>query len=210
MSAKKKPAVASVPGGPYILLVRCSPRRGGNSDALADAFAEGARSAGAELVEVALRELEIAGCRECHGCDRTGVCVVQDDFLALLPHLENSPVIALATPVFFMGTPSQAKAMIDRCQCIWAKHWKLGSGKPPATRAGYLLGVSATDFGWQFDAVKTVRDAFFLVLGVRSEGEVLQGHVDAAGQAAADAGLMDRARELGRAAAAKVTRGEAP
>lgn len=187
---------------PYVLLVRCSPRRGGNSDALADAFAEGARGAGAEVVELALRDLDYAGCVECHGCDKTGVCVVRDDFVErVLPHLDSAAGVALVTPVFFMGWPSHAKAMIDRCQCVWARHWLLGSGRPPATRPGYLLAVGATGFKYTFDAVKTVRDAFFLVLGVKNAGELLAPKIDANGEAAADAALVQRARELGAEAA---------
>jgi len=177
---------------------------GGNSDALADAFCEGARSADdrVRLVDVALRDFSFAGCTECHGCDTTGVCVVRDDFLEhLLPRLGSAAAVALATPVFFMGWPSQAKAMIDRCQCVWARHWLLGSGKPAATRPGYLLAAAATGFGHTFEAVKIVRDAFFLVLGIESAGELLAPKIDAAGEAAADAGLLARARELGEQAA---------
>jgi multimeric flavodoxin WrbA len=200
----KRSGVPPVPEGPYVLVVQGSPRAGGNSDALAGAFVEGARGAGAEVVTLALRDCEYAGCRECHGCDSTGVCVWKDDFAAILPHLDAAAAVAVATPVFFMGTPSHLKAMIDRCQCVWARHWLMGPGRPEATRPGYLLGVSATDFGWQFDALKRVRDAFFLVLGLRPEGEALAGGIDAKGEAAADGGLLGRAGELGREAAAAI------
>jgi multimeric flavodoxin WrbA len=191
-----------------VLVVAGSPRAGGNSDALAGEFAAAAREAGAEVVTLALRDFDYAGCRECHGCETGGVCVLDDDFARILPHLEAAGAVALAMPVFFMGTPSHLKAMIDRCQCVWVRHWKLGSGKPPAppaTRAGYLLAVSATDFGWQFDAARMVRDAFFLVLGVSPEGALLKGKLDAKDAAAADAELLRRARELGRAAAGKLS-----
>ena len=201
--SRSKGRIPPVPDGPCVLVVKGSPRAGGISDALADAFAAGAREAGAACVTLALREYEYSGCRECRSCDSSGCCVQDDDFALILKHLEAARAIAVATPVFFMGMPSHLKAMIDRCQCVWARHWLLGSGKPPATRAGYLLAVSATDFGWQFDAVKLVRDAFFLVLGVRSEGEVLAGKVDAKGAAAKDAKLCERARELGRRAGEK-------
>ena len=206
LSRDKRPDVPPVPEGAYVLCIRCSPRRGGNSDVLADEFSAAAREAGARVVEVAVRDLDIAGCRECHGCDSKGFCIWSDDFQLVMPHLESAAAIAWATPVFFMGTPSGAKALVDRCQCIWAKHWLLGSGKPEATRAGYLLCAAATNFGYTFDAVRRVRDAFFLVLGVRDEGEAAAGRIDAKGDAAKNANLIERAREVGRDAASKAGR----
>ena len=57
-----------------ILALAGSPRKGGNTDLLADALLSGARSAGAEVEKVYLNDLNIRGCQACYGCRKTGKC----------------------------------------------------------------------------------------------------------------------------------------
>ena len=55
-----------------VLILSTSPRKGGNSDLLADAFAAGAREAGHEVEKVCLYDKDIAFCRGCLACQKTG------------------------------------------------------------------------------------------------------------------------------------------
>jgi len=71
-----------------VLGIYGSPRKGGNTDQLLDKVLEGARSAGAEVKRVYTRELNLCGCIECGGCDKTGECVVQDDMQKVYPLLD--------------------------------------------------------------------------------------------------------------------------
>lgn len=51
-----------------ILIIKTSPRTGGNSDALADEFARGAAEAGHHVETVSLARKAIGFCRGCLAC----------------------------------------------------------------------------------------------------------------------------------------------
>jgi multimeric flavodoxin WrbA len=91
-----------------------SPRKGGNTETLIDAVLSGAQEAGAWTEKVLLRDLEIGPCRACDACQRTGMCVQEDDMPALLEKMKHSSVWVLGTPVYWWGPTAQFKAFLDR------------------------------------------------------------------------------------------------
>jgi multimeric flavodoxin WrbA len=91
-----------------------SPRRGGNTETLVDQVLRGAQEAGARVEKVILSELDIAPCRACDTCRRTGKCVQQDDMPAVLEQMGRSEVWVLGTPVYWWGPTAQFKAFLDR------------------------------------------------------------------------------------------------
>ena len=103
-----------------VLGIAGSPRRDGNTDILLGKVMAGAASLQAETKTVILCELNIAPCRHCDGCLNTGKCVVDDDMQQMHKDLREADHIVLASPIFFMGVTAQTKAMIDRCQALWA------------------------------------------------------------------------------------------
>ena len=126
-----------------VLGLGCSPRKNGNSDRMLDTFLEGARASGARVAAFYPRDLKIAACLECGGCDDTGECVIRDDMDRLYPLLIETRRIVVAAPVFFYGLPSQSKAMVDRCQALWNRVRLTPDLKRPDGNA-FLLGVGAT------------------------------------------------------------------
>lgn len=66
-----------------VVIITSSLRVGSNSDALAEAFARGARDAGHSVEVISLKEKMIAFCRGCLTCQKTGKCVVNDDAVAI-------------------------------------------------------------------------------------------------------------------------------
>ena len=62
-----------------VLIISTSPRKGGNSDTLAEEFARGAREAGHEVEKIGLWDKTIGFCRGCLACQKTGRCVIHDD-----------------------------------------------------------------------------------------------------------------------------------
>ena len=102
-----------------ILVLTGSPRNGGNSDLMADAFIKGARAAGHEVVKVKTDEKNVRGCKACCACYSKGAaCVIDDDFNEIAPHLENADVIAMVTPVYWYTFSAQLKAVIDRMYAL--------------------------------------------------------------------------------------------
>lgn len=97
-----------------ILILAGSPRKGGNSDLLCDAFARGAREAGHNIEKVYVHEQKISGCMACYVCRGTDVCMQKDDMSAILAKLVVADAVVLATPVYFYSMDGQLKTLIDR------------------------------------------------------------------------------------------------
>ena len=91
-----------------------SPRRGGNTETLVDEVLRGAEEAGAPVDKVILSQLDIAPCRACDACRRTGRCVQQDDMPTVMEQMMRSGVWVLGTPVYWWGPTAQFKAFLDR------------------------------------------------------------------------------------------------
>ena len=114
-----------------VLIISSSARKGGNSDTLCDAYAEGARGAGHEVEKVRLAQLRIEPCLGCYVCERTGRCAQQDDMAALLPKLREADVVVLASPVYFYTLCGRLKNFIDRTLPLYpyegfaGKKWQL-------------------------------------------------------------------------------------
>ena len=126
-----------------ILALYLSPRQNGNSDLLLDEFIRGAEDAGVEVRRVYARELNIRGCIECGSCDKTGVCVLDDDMTDLYPLLIETERIVIASSIFFYSFPAQGKALIDRTQALWNRVRLNPDLKRPDGKA-FFLGVGAT------------------------------------------------------------------
>ena len=141
-----------------------SPRRGGNTELLLDSALNGASSAGSEVVKVILNDLDIRPCQECGGCDRGGVCVIDDDMTALYSLLDRANIIVLATPIFFDDVSAQTKLMIDRSQAIWTRKYRLGV-RAERKRPGAMIAVSAR-MNTNFDHASSVVRTFFLTLDI--------------------------------------------
>jgi multimeric flavodoxin WrbA len=181
-----------------------SPRKGGNSDLLLDEALRGAEISGAEISSIRVCDLNISGCIECGSCDKTGECVIGDDMQVIYPRLLEADAIILASPIFFYGVPSQAKALIDRCQAMWCKRML---EKEPARRRtynggrGYLIAVGATKGGNLFEGVQLTARYYYDALDMSYEGGTLIKQVEGKGDILKHPEAMQEAFELGRKAA---------
>lgn len=99
-----------------VLILSSSPRRGGNSDTLCDAFMRGAAEAGNEVEKIFLRDKTIHYCTGCSTCSLHGKpCPQKDDAAGVIEKMVAADVIVLATPVYFYAMSAQLKTLIDRC-----------------------------------------------------------------------------------------------
>ena len=99
-----------------ILVLNGSPRPRGNTKQMAEAFREGARSAGHQVDVVDVCKLHIGGClaREyCHTKGR-GQCVQKDDMEQVYALLKNADMLVIASPIYYHGLSGQLKCVIDR------------------------------------------------------------------------------------------------
>lgn len=86
---------------------------GANTDMLADAFIEGARSAGHTVNKVFLGG-NISGCRGCGACQLGKGCVIDDDMQAAYPLFDECDTMVLASPLYFWTLSGQIKVFFDR------------------------------------------------------------------------------------------------
>jgi multimeric flavodoxin WrbA len=99
----------------HIVILSGSPRKGGNTDHLAETFINGASAAGKQTTLFRVADLKIGGCLGCGHCFRKqGICVQKDDMLPILNALRKADALVLASPVYYFGVTAQIKLTIDR------------------------------------------------------------------------------------------------
>lgn len=98
-----------------IIVLAGSVRKGGNTDMLAKAFADGAgQHHDVELVSVADYQIRpCLGCNRCYSNERH-YCVQQDDMTALYDKFMEADTVVITSPVYFYGISAQLKALVDR------------------------------------------------------------------------------------------------
>ncbi len=184
-----------------ILGIYGSPRKRGNTDILLDEALRAAGAGGADVSSVRCCDLKIAGCVECGGCEQTGKCVVDDDMQKVYPKLYEADAIILASPIFFYGLTSHAKALIDRCQAAWCKRML---DKTPEERRtldagrGYLICVGATKGKNLFEGAQLVGKYFYDALDMSYEGGVFINKVEGKGDIRNHPDALKQADELGK------------
>jgi multimeric flavodoxin WrbA len=182
-----------------VLGIMGSPRRQSNTEILLDKALEGAIEAGAEVEKVLVSKLKIAPCLEIYACRKDGDCAIKDDMQALYAKLLEVDHIVFASPIFFYGVTSQAKAIIDRCQALWVRRHELGVGKEDRrVRRGVFISVGATRGKKLFDgAVLTVK-YFFDAIGVEYFGDLLVRGIDVKAQIKEHPATLQDAFRLGQ------------
>lgn len=123
--------------GKKVLIISSSPRKSGNSEMLAEAFAKGAREAGHQVDTVYLRQANYSFCKGCMACLKLGHCVIQDDAREIAAKMHQAQVIVFASPVYYYSVSGQLKTMLDRSNPLY--------GSDYAFTQVYLLASAAED-----------------------------------------------------------------
>lgn len=162
-----------------VLVITSSFRKGGNSNTLAERFANGAKEARNEVEVISLEDKTIGFCKGCLACGKTQKCVIQDDAIAIAEKMKEAEVIAFASPVYYYSISGQLKTMLDRVNSLYSSDY--------AFRDIYLLSAAAEDGeetvagsvtaiqGWVdcFEKAKFVKTIF--AGGVNDRGDIV-GH----------------------------------
>ena len=166
-----------------VLGIAGSPRRGGNTDLLLGEVMRGAASRGAKVKTIVLNDLKITPCQHCDACLEKGRCKVEDDMQMVYREMEDADRIVLASPIQFMGVTAQMKAMIDRCQALWARKYILK--QPPLgnrrERKGLFVSVGGRTMANLFEPALVTVKTLFRILDVTYAGELLFPGVDEKG-----------------------------
>ena len=109
-----------------ILVVTGSPRKGGNTEIMAQAFTEAAMQNGHTVTVKKLSELKVNPCIDCEYCfTHDGVCVQKDDMNDILKELDQADLLVLASPIYWFDVSAQTKCFIDRMYAFAKKGFHL-------------------------------------------------------------------------------------
>jgi multimeric flavodoxin WrbA len=184
-----------------ILVIAGSPRKGANSDCLANTVSEAVRHAGAEAKQIWIRDMTFGGCVVCDSCKgETFGCVQKDDFTALLDTIRNCDGMVLVSPIYFEGIPGNFKNYIDRHYCLFNPAAK----EPVVPVKNRRLGVIFT-FGGEHPEYERVAGSLFTsmkMLGLATEHQYLATNGNFAPDSVSKKeDILNKAREIGRWAA---------
>ena len=182
-----------------VLGIMGSPRRQSNTEILLDTALAGAKKMGAAVEKVAVSELKVHPCLEIYACRKDGKCAIKDDMQQLYEKLLEADHIVFASPIFFYGLTSQAKAIVDRCQALWVRKYVLGIGKEDRRiRRGMFISVGATRGERLFDGVVLTVKYFFDAIGVKYAGDLLIRGIDGKAQIKEHSAALQDAFRLGQ------------
>lgn len=176
-----------------VLVLTGSPRRGGNSDQLAEAFIRGAQHAGHIVHKIDTAELNVMGCTACLGCYQTPdmPCCHGDDFNQIVPLIEHADVVAFAAPLYWSTFPAQIKRVIDNFYCFY-------TGKRDVSGKKAVLISCGEDSGYNmFDGIQRAYELILPVLDWSNAGMVFVPGVNEIGDVQKTDGLK-RCEELGK------------
>ena len=162
-----------------ILVISTSPRKGGNSDALADEFVRGAQETGNQVEKVTLYDKTIGFCKGCLSCQSSGCCVIRDDADTIAQKMGAADVIAFATPIYYYGMCGQMKTMLDRSNPLFSADYRFrdicllaaAAEEDAHTVDGAVTGL----MGWIDCFEKASLAGTVFAGGVTAAGEI-QGH----------------------------------
>lgn len=120
-----------------VIVVTSSPRKNGNSEILAQKFAEGAKAAGNDVKFVAVRDIGLKFCTGCLYCNSHDKCVLDDGMNALYESFQNADALVFVTPVYYYSVSGQLKTFLDRLNPLYVRENKF--------KEVYLLATSADD-----------------------------------------------------------------
>lgn len=173
-----------------IVILIGSVRKKGNTQRLAEAFADGARLRNdVEIVSVA--DYKIHPCIGCNSCFQREnfECCQQDDMQKIYEVLANADMIVAASPVYFYGISAQLKVLIDRLHTPMRNHFKV-------RKLGLLL-VAASPLPAVFDAIKVQYQLILDFFHLDDIGSVLVREVKEIGDMEGNDALLE-AYELGK------------
>lgn len=149
-----------------IVVLAGSMRKGGNTDQLVQAFADGAeKNNTVEIVSVA--DYKVNPCIGCNTCfDREGhACFQKDDMQQIYEKLKKADVLVIASPVYFYGVSAQLKAIIDRLHTPMRKEFRV--------KKLALILVGAAVLPELFDAIKVQYELVLNFFKLEDAGRVL-------------------------------------
>lgn len=176
-----------------LLVLTASPRRGGNTEKMADAFIRGARQAGHSVTKYETAFKNIQGCRACDKCWSNGeACARNDDFNELAGLLETHDVLLIASPLYWFSFPAQIKGAIDKLYAYGGA----GGLRPLGIKESCLFICGGDSDKEEYKPILQTYAGMVQFLGWGNRGVIQTGGLDAKGAIEAS-GVLEQAEALG-------------
>ncbi len=145
-----------------ILVLNGSPRPSGNTAAMVNAFAAGARESGHQVDIVPVCQKHIAGCLACEYCHTkgNGRCIQRDDMQEVYPLLDEAEMIVLASPIYYHGFTGQLQCAVNRIYAL---------DKPKKLKKAALIMSSGSNHVY-CGAIYEYQNSFLNYLGLEDMG----------------------------------------
>lgn len=104
-----------------VVVLHGSPRKGMNSDTLADQFLTGLHEQGEHKVtHFYTNEMEIRPCQGCLHCANSPghACAIEDDMTEIYVAYRDADLIVWATPMYWGYMTAQLKTVLDRMEAL--------------------------------------------------------------------------------------------
>ncbi|MBA7600240.1 hypothetical protein ES703_07289 [subsurface metagenome] len=104
-----------------VVVLHGSPRKGMNSDTLADQFLSGLHEQGEHKVtHFYTNELDVKPCQGCLHCATSPghTCAIDDDMTEIYAAYRDSDLVVWATPMYWGYMTAQLKAVLDRMEAL--------------------------------------------------------------------------------------------
>jgi len=151
-----------------IVVITGSPRKGGNSFAMTDAFVRKAEACGHIVQRFDSAFMNIGGCHACETCYKTGkACSFDDDFNLIAPAVLEADAVVYTMPVYWYSIPAQIKGVIDRLFSL------VVGGKKVAGKKCALITCCEEDDMRVMDGVRIPIERSAALLEWEMVGEVL-------------------------------------
>ena len=126
----------------HLLCLLGSPRRGRNSDTLAQRVCQAFEEAGGASEQLALNKLTLRPCTGCNWCQREHEhpCVLDDDMQQVYDRMLAADALLWATPVYSWAPTVEVKIVLDR-QYAWGDYQPTSHAR---ALAGRPVGLAVT------------------------------------------------------------------
>jgi len=97
-----------------VLSINGSPRKNSNSQIIANAVLRGAKTAGAQVSNINLKDLKVNGCISCMYCRENEGCSQKDDMQKIYKQINDADAVVINFPIYMFTMNGQTKLMLDR------------------------------------------------------------------------------------------------
>lgn len=144
-----------------VLAIVSTKRKNGLISKITLKVLEGAQSTGHETELINLYDYKIDYCRGCWGCNKKGVCLINDDFNSIFKKVKAANILILSSPTYWSNVSGIMKSFFDR-QCgmamshskgkvIFGKRVPLGFGPKSEMKGKKAIFITACTTPFPFN-----------------------------------------------------------